>query len=64
MIYYTWDEHVKHLTTDAVAINLKLEAPRSFRGEDLNVKVYDERQTDAEWWQKLTTWAKKSCTIH
>ena len=34
-----------------------------FRGEDLNVKVYDVRRTDAKWWQKLTwplaRWAKK-----
>jgi hypothetical protein len=38
---------------------------RGFRGEDLNVKVYDVRQTDAKWWQKLTRplarWAKKPC---
>jgi hypothetical protein len=28
---------------------------RGFRGEDLNVKVYDGRTTmDAKWWQKLT----------
>ena len=33
---------------------------RGFRGEDLNVKVYDVRRTDrqtttdAKWWQKLT----------
>ena len=37
---------------------------RGFRGEDLNVKVYDGRMTtDAKWWQKLTwplaRWAKK-----
>jgi hypothetical protein len=36
---------------------------RGFRGEDLNVKVYDGRTTDAKWWQKLTwplaRWAKK-----
>jgi hypothetical protein len=37
---------------------------RGFRGEDLNVKVYDVRRTtDAKWWQKLTwplaKWAKK-----
>jgi hypothetical protein len=34
-----------------------------FRREDLNVKVYDVRRTDAKWWQKLTwhlaMWAKK-----
>ena len=36
---------------------------RGFRGEDLNVKVYDVRRTDAKWWQKFTwplaRWAKK-----
>jgi hypothetical protein len=35
---------------------------RGFRGEDLNVKVYDIQRTDAKWWQKLTwalaRWAK------
>ena len=35
---------------------------RGFRGEDLNVKVYDVRRTDDKWWQKLTRplarWAK------
>jgi hypothetical protein len=30
-----------------------------FRGEDLNVKVYDVRRTGAKWWQKLARWAKK-----
>jgi hypothetical protein len=25
---------------------------KGFRGEDLNVKVYDVRRTDAKWWQK------------
>ena len=36
---------------------------RGFRGEDLNVEVYDVRQMDAKWWQKLTwplaRWANK-----
>jgi hypothetical protein len=41
---------------------------KGFRGEDLNVKVYDGRMTtDAKWWQKLTwplaRWAKKSVTF-
>jgi hypothetical protein len=34
-----------------------------YRGEDLNVEVYDVRQMDAKWWQKLTwplaRWANK-----
>jgi hypothetical protein len=42
---------------------------RGFRGDDLNVKVYDVRRTDgwtdAKWWQKLTwsllaRWTKKA----
>ena len=48
---------------------------RGFKGEDLNVKVYDVRRTDWRWqttdakrWQKLTwpltRWAKNLYTFH
>jgi hypothetical protein len=37
-----------------------------FRGEDLNVKVYNVQRTDTKWWQKLTwplaRWAKNLIT--
>ena len=57
------DTILKGTHTRAIPARFGLIWFRGFRREDLNVKVYDVRQTDAKWWQKLTwllaRWGKK-----
>ena len=61
------DTILKGTHTGTIPARFGLIRLRGFRGEDLNVKVYDVRRTDAKWWQKLTwplaRWAKNTLGI-